>query len=552
MDEDVARWVLEFLLRQPIEDCIINSLLSVLPISNSDSRLKKTLLLRRIESELSNASVCENILEFLEIMEEIDHREGKPAPESMKAAYCAVAVDCTVRFMEENVQKNADGKYFEAVKRIWLMRVSQMKNRENVALSGLVSEKLMKWREDIEAAMWDSDVCERILMKNTRNEALKAIRVYLAEALEDLGPSFLELAAQAMSNTRGNSLGSAVVDNAGNGMENAGNPCRELIVYNAAAVHGGSDIGAGLNRGGLRGPVVDEPAVVGEKDGDQQRGLTVNETVVADAEAQKGKGQTGHKHVVPRGRRFKTLAGRSRGVKIVDPEADEVDKDKCINYRDLIPTPDVHRVQEALKSSSEELGKVVKDPLPDALRMAQTVLARMGREKTNGAAVTENLNGRGHVPSSSMDNAAKKMQIKDNATKYVPGAEGNCSHQNGRNQNNPPGTGFMDRNPTAHTYEWNDSIENSDGGPPDRLHLSSPNRGTVSPLKTYQDVKFSARRKRKRWSPLEEDTLRQGVKKFGVGNWTLILKSYREIFEGRTDVDLKDKWRNLIRPYGGR
>ncbi|KAL7187271.1 hypothetical protein ACSBR1_037353 [Camellia fascicularis] len=33
----------------------------------------------------------------------------------------------------------------------------------------------------------------------------------------------------------------------------------------------------------------------------------------------------------------------------------------------------------------------------------------------------------------------------------------------------------------------------------------------------------------------------------GIGNWKLILNSYRDIFEQRTEVDLKDKWRNMIR-----
>ncbi|KAJ0628893.1 putative transcription factor MYB-HB-like family [Helianthus annuus] len=59
--------------------------------------------------------------------------------------------------------------------------------------------------------------------------------------------------------------------------------------------------------------------------------------------------------------------------------------------------------------------------------------------------------------------------------------------------------------------------------------------------------KLVRQRKKKRWSPLEEDTLRTGVQKYGKGNWKLILSMYRDIFEDRTEVDLKDKWRNLTR-----
>ncbi|CAL5429429.1 unnamed protein product [Camellia sinensis] len=78
------------------------------------------------------------------------------------------------------------------------------------------------------------------------------------------------------------------------------------------------------------------------------------------------------------------------------------------------------------------------------------------------------------------------------------------------------------------------------------LHLSTPKRMVVSPLKKHKIKKLARRRKIKRWSTLEEDTLRTGVQKFGRGNWKLILNSDRYIFEERIEVDLKDKWRNMI------
>jgi hypothetical protein len=65
--------------------------------------------------------------------------------------------------------------------------------------------------------------------------------------------------------------------------------------------------------------------------------------------------------------------------------------------------------------------------------------------------------------------------------------------------------------------QWNDSI---DGSPErmtnraSRLHLPSPKRKIVSPLKKYEVTKFVRRRKIKRWSLLEEDTLRTAVQKY--------------------------------------
>ncbi|KAL3668121.1 hypothetical protein V7S43_006984 [Phytophthora oleae] len=50
------------------------------------------------------------------------------------------------------------------------------------------------------------------------------------------------------------------------------------------------------------------------------------------------------------------------------------------------------------------------------------------------------------------------------------------------------------------------------------------------------------------WTVEEEEFLRQGVKKFGVGNWKKILIDGQGVFfSHRTNVDLKDKWKNLTR-----
>lgn len=75
--------------------------------------------------------------------------------------------------------------------------------------------------------------------------------------------------------------------------------------------------------------------------------------------------------------------------------------------------------------------------------------------------------------------------------------------------------------------------------------MPTPNKSVVSPVKRDESPK-PLRRKRKPWSNLEEDTLRKGVKKYGAGNWKFILNMYSDIFDDRTAVDLKDKWRNLI------
>ncbi|CAO2824844.1 unnamed protein product [Amaranthus hypochondriacus] len=50
-----------------------------------------------------------------------------------------------------------------------------------------------------------------------------------------------------------------------------------------------------------------------------------------------------------------------------------------------------------------------------------------------------------------------------------------------------------------------------------------------------------------KWTPEEEDALREGVNKHGVSKWQVILKDpqFRHILYSRSNIDLKDKWRNM-------
>ncbi|EDV22701.1 uncharacterized protein TRIADDRAFT_28428, partial [Trichoplax adhaerens] len=51
------------------------------------------------------------------------------------------------------------------------------------------------------------------------------------------------------------------------------------------------------------------------------------------------------------------------------------------------------------------------------------------------------------------------------------------------------------------------------------------------------------KRMKRPWSQKEEDNLSEGVQLYGVGNWAMILSEFN--FVARTNVDLKDKWRNM-------
>lgn len=55
-------------------------------------------------------------------------------------------------------------------------------------------------------------------------------------------------------------------------------------------------------------------------------------------------------------------------------------------------------------------------------------------------------------------------------------------------------------------------------------------------------ISNSGQRKRK-WTESETQKLKDGVKKFGEGNWSKIKAYYK--FKDRTNVNLKDRWRTM-------
>lgn len=488
MDIDIARWILEFLIRQPwLDDRTVNSLIRVLPFEDNNSSLKKGILLRKLESEISNGAVSEEILGFLEQIEELEHREGNEVLESMKKAYCAVSVDCTVRFLEGG-EVDKERKYFDAVKRIWRGRVSEMERFEMGV--GLISEGLKNWRDEIEAGVWDLGVCENVLARSRGVNALEAVRQYVDDARDKMGPSFLEVMAETVSDDM----------------------VRQALGW---GIDGVSD------RGRESAPSVSNAG---------------QDVVTNNGNKEMHKGRVSHrgKHVAIR-RPRKPVSNTFRGVKIVDTE-ELVREPSSDRYR-CVPTPEANRIQEALESSSLELKAVVNDPLPDALRLAETVISDMARENIVHEPVVGNQNR--------LDDCARSS-FADRRTDALQADDENLG--NGcTEKNNGPKPSLMERNSTARIVEWDDSIDSSAEASRRGPHLPSPKKRVTSPLKKYEVPKLSRRRKIKRWSTLEEDTLRTAVQKYGKGQWKLILNMYPDIFEERTEVDLKDKWRNLVR-----
>ena len=144
------------------------------------------------------------------------------------------------------------------------------------------------------------------------------------------------------------------------------------------------------------------------------------------------------KHVAFKRSRGAT-SGTSRGSKIDDTE--EMDVRKSSNKYDCLPTPEINKVQEALRTSSLELQAAVKDPLPAALQLADNVISSMGGESMiQGPSV-----GQGKVDAPDPFVGTRAETAPDN--------EANRDNQCCRPQNNVPKASLMARNSTAVAYE---------------------------------------------------------------------------------------------------
>ncbi|KAK6936588.1 SANT/Myb domain [Dillenia turbinata] len=536
MDEDICCWILEYLLLQHhLEDSILNRLLTIFPVSDNDVRSKRMILLRGIQSELGKGRVSEKVLELLEFVEELDHREGIPTSEKMRGAYCAAVVDCTMKSVIGSA--DVELQLFNAVKRIWKGRVLEM---EKLGSVGLISDEIRKWRDEFEKGLWNEVERGEVLRKGTEVDAARLVREYVEEAWESLGPSFLELAAETFIKKKKESdVGANVCQNLDNVEDGA--VCNDEEMNLPPRNDGNAAVPCD-DATTLRTIYYDDAAVMDEEGhdlggNDNNRVANSADVQLAEAvqsqETQKGN-RMKRKHVAGHARRRCT-----RRVEICGSE--NLDSEEETNQFDTLTTPVVNKAQEALKTSSMELQAAVKDPLPDALRMAERLASEKSAGNISYGPSVENPN-RGYE--STGDTSAEKSLDGNSAN------EGNLENQESRHQSYVRKCNLMERNSTAHTVEWDDSEGGASEGLPDqapRPHLCSPNTGFISPLRKSDAAPFGRRRRKKKWSVEEEDKLIQGVKKFGEGNWKLILDCYREVFQERTSTDLKDKWRNLMR-----
>ncbi|PKI52428.1 hypothetical protein CRG98_027181 [Punica granatum] len=501
MDENICRWILEFLLRQPVDDAVVKLALSSLPLPPDCSLplgFKKSIVLRTVESALADASISETLLEHLETLEAIDTELGDPVPGSLKDAYLAVALECTLRCLHGGAE--GETMYSDAVQRFWRGRVQAME-----AKSQLITAELLQWSAQLEAALSDDSEPEKLMRVETRADALRLVRAYLDEAYVKLGPSFLERAALSTAIGREASAPSPNSESAaataadaaiapGVNREapevrdfakdvsgpNAGTTCNghqssesapssSAATDTADAANGASATAPGVNREApevrdsakdATGPKTDDdPAGAGAATTPGERENREAPEVRDSAKDASGPNAdtpcSAHqsvaakrknerlRRVVPSRTKQEPLHRRRGGIKITD--TGEMGGQTSGSSYDSLPTALVDKVHEALKSSSLELQRAVKDPLPEAMRVAASLVADGADRATNPESMPPDQIGK--------DVSATDPSLDKSATDAAPSKSGNCEAQHCGPLIVLPRRSLMERNRSAQTYE---------------------------------------------------------------------------------------------------
>nr|QSD99783.1 MYB family transcription factor [Melilotus albus] len=466
MEGLTSNWSLEHVLRNlSIESKVVKKLIQTISLSDdeTDYSPKIAIILRTLEDELLlRASIPEWMLELLEVLEKLlllHYCGSNPITNAMKSAYCAIAVECTLKYLELKTTPNPS--YSKAVDRIWRVRVGNMEEEEEEEPSSssagetsfLLSHHLKIWNTQIQASLLDSGVMEKLSsIPNNRREAIQKLKLFLEETWQNLAPSFLESLAHEEEEEE-NQLGVGVTVTVSDSHVNEKDK---------------------------------ESPIEVEKYNDMLRG---NSTTVAEE-----------------------LATSTSCSKI-----------------NSLPISEVPMNGEYRKCNSVELETLAKDPMPDIVRSDLAI------EDTNHEPQMGNQSTYANVP-----NPQLCQRMNDN--------EVNLNKTNSRPSDVRHHPSWMNPNSSARTHEWDDFIDGLQGETSRstrRIRLRTPNWKKISPLKEYEPKPI--RKRRRKWSKLEEENLRTGVKVIGEGKWKLIRRSYT--FDKRTEVDLKDKWRNLTQ-YG--
>ncbi|XP_078449931.1 uncharacterized protein LOC144931765 isoform X3 [Lampetra fluviatilis] len=200
---------------------------------------------------------------------------------------------------------------------------------------------------------------------------------------------------------------------------------------------------------------------------------------------------------------------------------------------------DAHQMSttDFIPSTYEEIPPTA--PARDVAHPGSTppILAIIGRKRRSDsprgrveeAAATPRLVEDGEVPGPSKPRAAKISPAKATCDNWAKG-HGHVARNHVERTGRFPGDGFSSAEIRGQPLlmikdEWSDEED-----------LFGPSKVAG------RQSKFGSSAKKKMWTETETQCLKEGVVKFGVGNWSKIKRHYSL---SRTTVQLKDRWRNI-------
>ncbi|XP_078449930.1 uncharacterized protein LOC144931765 isoform X2 [Lampetra fluviatilis] len=201
---------------------------------------------------------------------------------------------------------------------------------------------------------------------------------------------------------------------------------------------------------------------------------------------------------------------------------------------------DAHQMSttDFIPSTYEEIPPTA--PARDVAHPGSTppILAIIGRKRRSDsprgrveeAAATPRLVEDGEVPGPSKPRAAKISPAKATCDNWAKG-HGHVARNHVERTGRFPGDGFSSAEIRGQPLlmikdEWSDEED-----------LFGPSK-----VAGRQSKFGSSAKKKKMWTETETQCLKEGVVKFGVGNWSKIKRHYSL---SRTTVQLKDRWRNI-------
>jgi len=167
-----------------------------------------------------------------------------------------------------------------------------------------------------------------------------------------------------------------------------------------------------------------------------------------------------------------------------------------------------------LKRKRDALTKNVKDPFKECLAEAKTARLVRGNDSDEGSDVPTN-----HVPSSGRKRVVTTPSMRKEKA-------------------------------SAHTLRFSDSEESDEDEGVKLSALPERFKSTNNPQE-IQIGNFSPKKKRAKFTEVEDRAIREGVKRFGSGSWTEIKVNYAMELKNRGTVQIKDRWRTLNKDKDG-